>query len=85
MTKKEGWKNTQMLANWTSGDTVNYELDQPADCQTRDGAPWPDASSPTAEMNKQQATTISIKWPVMTVIAILINLQHKKPQCQATD
>lgn len=56
----EGWKRSQMLAGWTSGDTVNYELLQPAACQICDGALWPDASS-LAEMNKQQATMISIK------------------------
>lgn len=76
---------TQSDVGWTSGDTVNYELLQPADCQILDGALWPDASSRAAKMNKQQAAAISIKWPVMTVIAILINLQHRKPQCQATD
>lgn len=72
----EEWTHSQMLAAWTSGDTFNYELLQPADCQICDGALQPDVSSLAAEMNKQQATTISIKWPVMTVIAILINLQH---------
>lgn len=41
-----------MLAGWTSGDTVNYELNQPEDCQICDGALWPDASSLAAEMNK---------------------------------
>lgn len=74
-----------MLAGWNSKDTVNYGLLQLADCQICDGALWPDASSLAAELNNQQATAISIKWPVMTVIAMLINLQHQKPQCQATD